>query len=273
MTSSLDSTSKPSKREKVKEQKAQRDFLALLNLAAIAINSIALLFLLMLLLLYLKLSNRPVPSLVQLANGQAITTKALGDQERSPVVIQRFVTDSLILLMSWQQKIPSADIAPDGSPVFLDDPGIEVKGQDSAGRQQEGRITTRAFQASFAFSEEFRQDLIKLLALMTPPDVFTGQVQTALIFQAVTEPEQLKAGEWKISVVGNLVQSNLKLGTTTRIPFNKEILLRAIDTPPLPAEGKFASPFESVVYAVRQAGIEIYQMKDIGETANSGGQP
>jgi hypothetical protein len=259
MASSVDSTSQTPKLEQIKQQKAQRDFLALLNLGAIAISSISLLFLLMLFVMYFKLANRPVPSLVQLADGQAITTRALGNKERSPVVIQRFVTDSLMLLMSWQQKIPSADIAPDGSPVFVNDPGMEVKGQN-----KEGRITTRAFQASFAFSEEFRQDLIEMLAIMTPPDVFTGQVQTALVFQAVTEPELVETGEWRISVVGNLIQSNLKLGTTTRIPFNKEVLVRAIDTPPLPAEGKFASPFESVVYVVRQAGIEIYSMKDIG---------
>lgn len=265
MTSSLDSTTPQNpKREKVQKQKAERDFLALLNLGSIAIQGISLLVMLLLFVTYWKLSSRPVPSLVQLANGTAVTTRALGNKERSREVIQRFTTDSLTLLMSWQQQIPSAEVTPDGRPVLVNDPGMKVKVGSS-----DGLITSRSYQASFAFSEEFRNDLITLLGSMTPPSVFTGQTQTALVFRSVTEPEEIKEGEWRIAVVGNLIQSNVGEGTTKTIFFNKEILLRAIDTPELPANGQFASPFEAAVYAVRQSGLEIYSMKDLEFT---GGQ-
>jgi hypothetical protein len=266
MASSLDSTPHP-KREKRQEAKAQRDFIALLNLGSLAIQGCGLFVLLLLFVSFWRLSSRPVPTLVQMADGTAISVKEMGNRDRSPELVQRFTTDSLILLMSWQQKLPSADVAPDGTPILVDDPGIKVETDN----RRQNHVTSRAFQASFAFSETFRADLLKMIASMTSPKVFTGQVQTALVFDAVTEPEPIKEGEWRVSVVGRLVQSDLEAEITNTIPFNKEVLLRAVDTPPLPADSKFASPFESAVYAVRQAGLEIYSMKDIEPSASAGG--
>lgn len=257
MASSLDTPQTP-KRQKRQAEKSQRDFVAMLNLGSIAIQGAGLFFLLLLLVAFWRLSSRPVPTLVQMSDGTAINVQAMGSLERSPELIQRFTTDSLSLLMGWQQKIPSAEVAADGSAVLVDDPGIEV--QSSGGRKF---VTTRAFQSSFTFADNFRSDLLSTIGSMTNEQVFTGQVQTALVFQAVTKPEVIKPGEWRITIIASLVQSNVGAGTTDSIPFNKELVLRAVDTPALPADGKFASPLESAVHAVRQAGLEIVSMKDI----------
>ena len=142
----------------------------------------------------------------------------------------------------WRNQIPTGETRPDGTMVEIADPGhVVVLGGEKL------RLTTTAWQASFTFSEEFRDSLVQMVAKMTPREVFTGDTQTVLIFQAVTLPEPNGEGEWKVQVVGNLLKQSKSSGTSSSIPFNKEILIRAIDTPPLPEEGKVASPLEQAI--------------------------
>lgn len=257
---------KPSKITRLRAEKGSKDFVAFVALASLAVGGVSLLIQFLLLIGYFGILNKPAPTLVQLSSGQAIKAGMMGNKERSPEVVQRFVTDSLILLMSWSNSLPpQVDANGNASPAT--DPGIKVKVE-----RGDKRITTSAFQASFTFSEKFRDELVKLVAEMTPDDVFTGRITTALIFEAVTVPEPIgdkKDGKWKVAVVGTLVQSTAGTGETVRIPFNKEIMVKAIDTPPLPESGKFANPFESAVYNIRQAGLEIAAMKDLEGSSTS----
>jgi len=253
------STPKAERLGRLRQDKRQRDVAAVMGLCALGLAAGSLVTQLFLFLAYAQLARKPAPSLVQLSNGDTITVQAMGSLERDPAVVQRFVTDSLILLMSWHNRLPAGRDDYGNLAETQTDPGIEV--QDSQGKRK--RITTAAFQASFTFSEGFRKELVQLIAQMTPESVFTGQAQTLLMFEAVTLPQELETERWSVSVVGHLVQSRPGSAETERIPFNKEVVVRAVDTPSLPAEGELAAPLEAAVYGIRQAGLEIELMRDL----------
>lgn len=247
------------KLNRLRQDKRKRDSIALIALTSLGLAGTSLLAQLFLFLAYAQLARKPAPSLVQLNDGQAIAVRAMGTVERDPLVVQRFVTDSLILLMSWHNNLPAGrdDYGNLGEP--LEDLGIEV----TNGKGDRRRVTTSAFQASFTFSESFRPELLQLLAEMTPEAVFTGKVQSLLMFQAVTQPKLIAPGKWSLYVVGYLVQSKTGSADTQRIPFNKEVIVRAVDTPPLPSNGELASPLEQAISGIRQAGLEIELMRDL----------
>jgi hypothetical protein len=159
-------------------------------------------------------------------------------------------------LMSWTNELPGAS-----DDKKVPDAGALVKIKDG-----DRRITSPAFQASFTFGEELRTELVKILAEMTPDGVFKGEIKTTLKFQHVTLPtlvDKNQSGKWKINVVATLLQYQQGRADIIKIPFNKEIVVQAIDTPQLPKSGKFSNELESLVYGIRQAGLEIVSMKDI----------
>jgi hypothetical protein len=241
---------------KLKSDKGNKNWVALFALTSVCFSGITMLLLLIVLGNVIGIARKPAPSLVQLNNGQAIRVKAIGSKERSLDIVQNFTTESLIMLMSWTNELPVTK----GEAKALDQ-GFAV-----ATKAGEQKITIGAFQASFVFSDTLRNELVKIVAEMTPPDVFTGAIRTTLKFQHVTIPVPLEEGKWRIRVIGTLLKYQPGRGDTTQIPFNKEIIVQAVDTPALPASGKFANELEAVVYNIRQAGLEIISMKDIEAT-------
>jgi hypothetical protein len=246
-----------SKVTRLQVDKGNKNFVALFALISVGFSGFTLLLQLVIVASVINIAKKPAPSLVQLSNGEAIKVQAIGGQERSLEVVQRFATESLILLMSWTSELPGTN--GDNKAV---DPGALVKTQ--AG---EKRITTSTFQASFTLTENLRDEMVKLLAEMTPPEVFSGNVKTTLKFQHVTIPTLIAQGKWKIVVVGTLLKYQRGRGDVTKVPFNKELIVQAIDTPALPKDGKFSNELETLVYTIRQAGLEIVSMKDIDANA------
>jgi hypothetical protein len=252
----LNTVAKSNKRTtKVTKLKAEsgRNWIALFTLVTAGISGLALLLQLIVLGNVVSIAKKPAPSLVQLSDGQAIKVKAIGSTDRSLEVVQNFTTDSLIMLMSWTNEVPAIK-----GQAKTTDQGFLVKTKTG-----EKLITLGTFQASFVFSDQLRDELVKILAEMTPPDVFKGTTKTTLKFQQVTIPAPIDQGKWRINVVGTLIQYQLGRGDTLKIPFNKEVIVRSINTPSLPAGGKFSNELEAVVYNIRQAGLEITSMKDM----------
>jgi hypothetical protein len=253
----LNSVAKGNKRTtkvtKLQVAKSDRNWVALFTLVTAGISGLALLLQLVILGNVVNIAKKPAPSLVQLSDGQAIKVKAIGSTDRSLEVVQNFTTDSLIMLMSWTNELPAIK-----GQTKTTDQGFLVKTKTG-----EKLITLGTFQASFVFSDKLRDELVKILAEMTPPDVFKGTVKTTLKFQHVTIPTPLGEGKWRINVVGTLLQYQTGRGDTVKIPFNKEIIVQSIDTPSIPAGGKFSNELEAVVYNIRQAGLEITSMKDM----------
>lgn len=258
MLNSVKGNKRTTKVTSLQLEKSGRNLVALCTLITAGLSGLALLLQMVVLSNVVSIAKKPAPSLVQLSDGQAIRVKAIGSTDRSLEVVQNFTTDSLIMLMSWTNELPTVK-----GQTKATDQGFSVKTKTG-----EKLITLGTFQASFVFSDQLRDEMVKILAEMTPPDVFKGTTKTTLKFQHVTIPVLLDQGKWRVNVVGTLLQYQPGRGDTVKIPFNKEIIVRSIDTPTIPANGKFSNELEAVVYNIRQAGLEVVAMKDL-ETDSS----
>jgi hypothetical protein len=238
---------------KLKADRGNKNWVAIFALVSTGFSAITMLLLFIVLGNVISIAKKPAPSLVQMNNGQAIRVKAIGSKERSLDVVQSFTTDALTMLMSWTNELPIAK----GEAKSLDK-GFTVKTKTG-----EQLITMSTFQASFVFADGLRDEMVKILAEMTPPDVFKGNIRTALKFQHVTIPVQVEEGKWRIKVIGTLLKYQPGRGDTTRVSFNKEIVVAAIDTPEQLAGGTISNEITAVVNNIRQAGLEIVSMKDI----------
>jgi hypothetical protein len=203
-----------------------------------------------------RLSSKPAPSLVQMVDGQAIQVASTGHLERTPDVIRRFVSDTMTLMFNWSGTLPPETIEEARLPK--PDPGVSIQGE-----QGEKRVATATWQASFALSESFRREFVQKVAAMMPADVFNNSgTQVLLVVRRVGDPVQVEEGKWKVDLVSNLIIFNQGDRLGKAIAFNKEIFLMAIDPPTQPL-GDNASPLEQVIYRVRQAGMEIYAIRDL----------
>ncbi len=250
-----------SKVTRLKFDKSGKNLVALFAFVSIIFSGLGLLVQLIVLGTAIGIAKKPAPALVQLSDGGSMNVQAVGSTDRSPKVLQSFTTDLLTLLMSWNNEIPTKE---GNKEVIKTDLGMQVA--TAAG---EKKITTQVFQAGFAFSDNLRGEILKIIAEMTPPEVFQGSLKTALKFQQVTIPVQIEPGKWKITVIGTLIQFQRGRADTIKVPFNKELVLQAVDTPALPQGGKFSNELENAIYNIRRVGLEITAMKDVESNTTS----
>lgn len=203
-----------------------------------------------------RLSKKPAPSLVQMIDGQAIQVAPMAHLDRTPETIRRFVSDTMTLMFNWSGTLPPETVEEARLPKK--DPGVPVKTAKG-----ETKVATATWQASFALSETFRSDFVQKVAEMMPADVFgDSSTQVLLVVRRVSDPEEVEEGKWKVDLVSNLIVFNRGDRMGKAIAFNKEIFLMAVDPPAQPL-GENASPLEQVAYRVRQAGLEIYAIRDL----------
>lgn len=206
-----------------------------------------------------RLSYRPVPTLVQLDEGRSIRVHPTGALERTPESIKKFVGSTSVLLFNWG-KGSLADLR--GSETSVSDPGVSVTSKSDL------KVTTAAWETSFALASDFRQPFLEKLASLIPKSVWLGRAQVVLEMSHISEPETIKPGNWKVTQVANLLVFNGSHPTGQIIPFNKDFYVRAIDMPPLPLP-EIATPLQRTVYKIREANLEIYDIKDSSEETNS----
>jgi hypothetical protein len=198
-----------------------------------------------------RLSRKAPPSLVQTVDGRSIVTYAMESKDRTPIVIRRFTIDTMTMLLSASGKLPGT---PD-HPNQTIDAGVAIKLPD----RTERRVSTSTWQSSFALSADFRNAALQGISELMPPDAFTGHAQVVLVPQTVSDPEKIGEGQWKVKMIANLVTISAGNPEGMTIPFNKEIFLRAIDTPP---PNEVTTPLQKAVYQIRSSGLEIYGMRD-----------
>lgn len=236
----------------LKLKHTQRDTLGIFVIVSIGLQGLVLLVAILLYGNYNRLANKPPPSLVQLADGQTVAAAPLANKQRSPEVIKRFTKDTLTSLMSWSGELPS----PDGTAKTIPDEGINLK-------TARGKITTPAYNTSFALSEDFRKEFLIKLAELTPQSVFGGTTKVVLVPLEIQSPIKIDEGKWKVVIIANLaVFSQNSLGDV--IPFNKEIYLQAVEAPNYK---DFHSQDETAtrIAKARAAGLEIYTIRDLTE--------
>jgi hypothetical protein len=245
------------KRKNLTDHKKKRDWVATFMLFSLAGNGLTILLCMILVGAYTKLASRS-PSFVQTIDGSPILASPINEPDRTPATIQRFVSDNLSLLMSWKGSLTTGKFNSSGQLIEIKDPGREVKSD-----KVNARITSPAWQASFGFHESYRSELVELIAKMTPPEVFTNGLETALVIDAITLPKQIEEGKWEIRVVGNVLIIPKGQATSQKIPFNKIVVVRRTDLVPNPPGMELQSPIFNVISSVRARGLQIYSMKDI----------
>lgn len=230
------------------------DTLALFAVGTFGLHIVTFFVLILLYGSYSQLSKKAPPSLVQLETGKSIKVASIGSLERTPQVILHFVSDTMTLMMNWSGTLPSTTVEEAAKPK--PDPGIDIRSSSNGN----GKVTSSAWQASHALSEDFRKEFLQILAEITPPAVFKGTTQVVLVPLSIQPPIKIAEGKWKVKMVANLSifdQGN-KLGEV--IPFNKEIFVQAVEAPDMATTN---DGLAAAIYQMRASGLEIYAIRDL----------
>lgn len=194
------------------------------------------------------IASSRTPNFVELLDGSTRRVQPVPPEMRSPQVIGAFVGRIMVALMSWNSLLQT-DNNPNLKPQL--DEGVQIA---------DGRVTTRTWSAAFALSQDFRTQFLSELAKLTPSEVFTGKVQSILLVQHLSQPQNIAKGKWKLDLVASLVMFESGKQVGQAIAFNKTIFLRTIDTPLLPEE---ATELQKTAYQARKDCLEIYLIQEL----------
>jgi hypothetical protein len=208
-----------------------------------------------------KLNNRPAPTLVELQDGRSIQVGSNDWQYRSPQAILNFTSEIVTMLFSTPGKL---SLEPNRGSNRID-PGVVLQGRSF---HTNNKVTTAAWQASFALSEDFRSAFLAELAQITSPGVFAGINQTVLSINYLSQPQQIEAGKWKLNMIANLYLFGAGDKVGQVIPVNKTIYLQAVYVNPQPL-AQNASDMQRLIYRARSAGLEISRFGDLSAPVNS----
>ena len=240
--------------DRIDKNSSKESFVVLILFGILIVSVVNSIGLFSVYVLYGSLSNnQKSPTLVQLTGGKTIIASSVDSNTRSPDAIKRFVALNISSLMSWSVQL-SSDITQGGIPIL--DSGIELLSLHGMKK----KVPTTAWQASFAFAEDFRKGILSSVAELIPPDVFTGNAKVVLVIKSISPPEEVEKGKWKVSLVSNLITFSAANQVGESVPFNKEIFIQTID---IPVPKSDASPLDEAIYKVRASGLEIYAMRDL----------
>lgn len=227
-------------------------FSVLLSIALSALNFLCLVVLAAGLRM---VATRPLPNFVQLADGKTIDVRPIDPLYRDKQTIKDFASGTSYLLFSWSNRVA---IEENGERKVKTDGGVSV-GENL-------RVTTPAWEASFALGEDFRSEFLKGLAGLIPADVWSGRAYASVKFVEISDPIVIAPGKWEVKIVANLIVQDARNNAGRAVPLNKSILVRAIDNPPLPLP-ETATPLQRTIYRIRSSRLEIYEIRDL-ETDN-----
>ncbi|MEL6355241.1 MAG: hypothetical protein AAFR58_26405 [Cyanobacteria bacterium J06627_28] len=199
-----------------------------------------------------RLQNKKPPTLVQTTEGSAFRVSPIPGDDRSPEAIQGFVSTLLPQMFNWNAEI----VTNNGETIR--DPGIVLDSESSSGGNK--RVTTASATASMALSPDFRLQFLEHVAEVTPAGVFSGQSQVVMIVEQVSKPMELETGKWKVNVLAHLNVFGTNNAPKEIISFNREVVVEATTAPLMP-EGE--TPLEQAVYTIRQAGLQITDIRPI----------
>ncbi|HEY9690642.1 MAG TPA: hypothetical protein V6D15_00380 [Oculatellaceae cyanobacterium] len=232
---------------------SQGDILGLFVLGSLGLHIVIFLILLLQYGAFSNLARKDPPSLVQLSDGETVAVTALGNKERTPQVVSYFVVKTMTAIMNWSGTITTTKAEKETTKPSVD-PGINLNTKVGV----KGRVTTSAWQAGFALSEDFRKEFLQKVAQLIPQGVFVGSTQVALVPLEVRPPQQIASGKWKVAMVANLMVFDKGSNLGEVIPFNKEIFVQAVEVPPFATNGVAA-----LIHKVRSSGLEIYGIRDL----------
>ncbi|ACK71577.1 conserved hypothetical protein [Gloeothece citriformis PCC 7424] len=208
----------------------KKNILLLLGIGTFCFNLFALLLIVFNSSMVQQLSRQLTPQvLVELLDGRAITADSEPNLQRQPQTIRRFVGETLTFMLTTSSEQPPATIWEVSSDLLMTD-----------------------FQNQF-YQEFFTKNLDKSLRSnnQEPERIF--------VIQTISQPVEIAPGKWKVEIFANqLIFSNSNnLGKS--IPFNQQILVRAVEKPAISRPDNPVS-WHLVAYRLGEARLQIYKI-------------
>jgi len=223
---------------------ASKNLLALCFLALTGFNALILIFILFVYFRINILAARKT-TFVQLVNGETLVVSERDRYWRYPSVIQNTVRTWTELTFNWDNKIPGTNET---------DTGVRV---GKGGK----RIPTSTYFASLLLEPEFAKAALSEIAELVPSSVFSGKLRSTVMISYLSEPREIRQGEWEVDMIATRLLVDRTLGTDERIPFNRTLRLKVVEIQKSPL-GQNASAFEQKVYEIRSAGLEITRITE-----------
>ena len=211
----------------------KKNILFLFALGTFGLNFIILLLLFFHETMLQQLSQQLAPqSLVELADGRVISADPETSLERQPETIRRFVGETMTLMLTFSSKQPQNEILAISSALLMD-----------------------------RFKSKFKTEIMKLNKInqVTSNDRSTESV---LVIERISQPINIGVGEWKVEIQAHqlIFSGSDLLGRS--IPFNRQILVRAIANNPLSLPDN-PLPWHLATFRLGEARLEIYNMCDL----------
>ena len=237
---------------KNRNQTSSLDKLGFYILISIGLSSVTLLSSICLFFMYKGVAEKPLPALVQLANGKTIKVATMNDKERTPQVIKDFASLTMVKMMTWNGALPPETTEDLSNPKA--DPGIDIPSEGGT----KTKVPTVAWRTSFSLSHDLQNPfLVELAKLATK--IMTFGSSTRLEILDVGEPIQIKAGAWRVPIISNLIVLNRSNNLPTRIQFNKDVYVHAVPVPPIIESAKTGvKQLSELVTEGKSSGMEIY---------------
>ena len=234
---------------------ATENLLPLFVLLALGLGGLNLLLTAVLGMMTSQIARKPVPTLVQTIDGNSFTVKPIDNLDRTPESIRLFTRQAMTMLFTWNGVSQAQDAT--GTIQTTTDAGVKA-GSNT--------VTTKAWQASFSLSEDFRASFLEQVGALTPRSVFQGQAQSVFNIESLSEPLLIAPGFWDVTMVANLIIFDAKNPGGIAIPVNKVIRIQAVEPPSDPMEAE-ATAVQRAVYQVRSAGLQITDITEMTEAA------
>jgi len=180
-----------------------------------------------------QLSQQLAPqSLVELVDGRVITANPETNLERQPETIRRFVGETMTLMLTFSSKQSQNEVLEISSALLMD-----------------------------RFKPKFKTEIMKLNK-MNQVASNNRNTEGVLIITRVSQPINIGTGEWKIEIQANqlIFSGSDFLGKS--IPFNRQILVRAIANNPLSLPDNPLT-WQLATFRLGEARLEIYNMCDL----------
>jgi hypothetical protein len=245
----------------------EKNLVALCSLITLGVSSLGLLISMLALGTASTIANKPMPTLVQTADGKTIGIEAFNGKDRSPRLIKNFTVDTLTKLFNWNVYL--LPVSPEEMRKPRIDTGMPIEAEGNANL----KIPTPVWAASFAISDDFRKDFLgkNLAPLIASLKILQGSAYVAFIPISIQEPIEVKSNKsdeklWKVKIVANLAIKTMANIPETLVPFNKDIYIRAV-VPPSPPSDRVdkTTDLQAVISIARSAGLEIYGMEDFSK--------
>lgn len=215
------------------QKKNNTSILPVFVVATFVLNVLTILLLMYHQSMLKRLSGQLPQSLVQLVDGRAITIDSQENLERNPETIRRFVGETMTMMFTWSDKQPSSIVWQATSELLSGD--VRRK-----------------------FELETTQGIPKGVLANAG-----GNAESLLLIRKISQPEKIADGQWQLEIIANrLIFAGSNNKNAEVIPFNKKILIRALETQAISIPN-VENPLYSAIYRLNEARLEIANLCDI----------